>query len=82
MNSPLQIIRTRFGSNQQRPNLMGVVQRLYRMMGEYELALVDHGKAIALEPDNIRRYRERASTYRMMGEYELALADHTGSDPD
>ena len=47
----------------------------YIYMFQPQKAIADHTKAIALQPNFIAAYQERASIYYVVGEYDLGLKD-------
>ncbi len=49
--------------------------RLRRIFGQYDLALKDHARAIALAPEETRVYQGRALTCRMSGDTDGAIED-------
>ena len=56
----------------------------FREQGEYDMAVVEYGKVIGIDPNNARAYTGRGNVYDLKGEYDLAIADYTaaiGIDP-
>ena len=47
----------------------------YWSIDKTELALADFSRAIALDPNNARAFRERSNAYRGIGQLDKALAD-------
>ena len=48
---------------------------LYYQKGEYDLAIGDYTKAIALNPDDVHAYNNRGVAYRAKGDYDRAIDD-------
>ena len=48
---------------------------LYDELGEYQLAIHDFDKAIALDPNYIKAYFKRGDAHMGLGEWELAIQD-------
>jgi tetratricopeptide (TPR) repeat protein len=63
--------------DQAQPLAAALVNRgaVYRYVGKMQLALGDFDRAIALDPNNARAFRERADTCRRIGRLDQALAD-------
>ncbi|BBM84851.1 tetratricopeptide repeat protein [Candidatus Uabimicrobium amorphum] len=49
---------------------------LYKNLKQYEKALADYNKAIAIDPDNFVAYKNRGILYQDLKQYEKALADY------
>ena len=59
--------------------------RSYHELGEFDFAIEDFDRAIALVPDNSVAYNNRGTTYHELGEFSLAIADFDRAialDPD
>ncbi|MFJ5225319.1 tetratricopeptide repeat protein [Streptomyces sp. NPDC088400] len=54
--------------------------RQLRNLGEYERALAEYGRSLALDPDQYRAYFGRGIAYRMSGDLTAALADLSRAD--
>lgn len=54
---------------------LAVRGRALRDAGAYEEALVEYGRAVALDPGLARAYRGRAHTHAALGDHEAAIAD-------
>ena len=52
---------------------------VFREKGEYDMAIVEYGKVIGIDPDNARACTGRGNVYDLMGEYDLAIADYTAA---
>jgi tetratricopeptide (TPR) repeat protein len=63
--------------DQSQPLAAALVNRgaVYRYVGKMQLALGDFDRAIALDPNNARAFRERADPCRRIGRLDQALAD-------
>jgi tetratricopeptide (TPR) repeat protein len=49
----------------------------YRITKQYEAALADFDRAIALDPKLAKAYANRAEVHRMLGHYDQVIADTT-----
>jgi len=49
----------------------------YFVRGDFDLAIADYDKAIALNPNNAAAYNNRAVIYHEKGEYDRSIADLT-----
>ncbi|WNZ10760.1 tetratricopeptide repeat protein [Streptomyces sp. 11x1] len=58
----------------------GVRGRELRWAGEYERALAEYDRAVALDPESADAYQGRGITHRRRGEYAAALADVDRAD--
>lgn len=47
----------------------------YQKQGDYDLAVSDLNKALALRPDHVEALVNRSNIYRIKGNYDLAIAD-------
>ncbi|NJM40548.1 MAG: tetratricopeptide repeat protein [Anaerolineae bacterium] len=47
----------------------------YREKGQFDLALADFAKALAIDPANPRTYANRGLTYIRRGQFDLAVSD-------
>ena len=57
----------------------------YCKAGDYERAIQDYNKAIALDPNHASAYNNRGIAYYKKGDYEQAIIDYTKTielDPD
>ena len=45
--------------------------------GQYDAAIADYDRAVALEPNSADRYRSRGYAHIKRGDVDLAIADYT-----
>lgn len=53
-------------------------------LAQYDLAVVEFGIVLSIDPDNARAYTGRGNVYELKGDHDLAIADFTtaiGMDP-
>ena len=49
----------------------------YRLLGKFDQAIIEFDRAIALDPNQVNAYFNRASVHEVLKEYELAIQDYT-----